>query len=257
MSEDRFRDEVVRPFFFRQGFKDGRDLCGPSEKGKDALFVTTDKLGFEEVYVVQTKKGQINLARKASANLVEAVTQLRTASETKVVFTATKRKVLPAKVILCVSGKINDAARNHIQEEISDPRVLFLDADDLIPKIDELLGELWLGIDAEVAPYFRKMKEIVENSDDTLAMADLLPSTSQASVATDRGFVMLQLYRMTLKLKKEAGQVKKVPEFEQLPVTGLFKKNIATLGDFRQRWHGKVYITKAARVCSRDTGTQI
>ncbi len=99
-----------------------------------------------------------------------------------------------------------------------------MDADDLIPKIDELFGELWLGIDAEVAPYFRKMKEIVENSDDTLAMADLLPSPSQASVATDRGFVMLQLYRMTLKLKKEAGQVKKVPDFEQLPVTGLLKK---------------------------------
>ena len=28
LSEDAFRDEVVRPLFLRQGLGDGRDLCG-------------------------------------------------------------------------------------------------------------------------------------------------------------------------------------------------------------------------------------
>jgi len=224
MSEDRFRDEVVRPLFLRQGLTDGRDLCGPFEKGKDAIFVSIDKLGIEDVYVVQTKKGNINLARKAQANLLEAVTQLKTASDTKVVFVQTKKKLLPAKVILCVSGKINEAARDYIVQEIKDPRLLFLDSDELIPKIDELFAELWLGINAEVAPYFRKLTQIIESSDDTLAMAELLPRDSQVGVATDTGFVMLQLYRMTLKLKKEKGKFTKVPHHEQMPVTGLLKR---------------------------------
>lgn len=224
MSEDRFRDEVVRPLFIRQGLTDGRDLCGPFEKGKDAVFVSTDKLGIDDVYVLQTKKGNINLSRNVDVNLVEAVTQLKTASQTKVAFIKTKKKQLPAKVILCVSGKVNDAARDHICQEISDPRLVFLDSDELIPKIDELFPELWLGIDADIAPYFRKMKKMIESSDDTLAMADLLPGNSQAGVATDQGFVMLQLYRMTLKLEKHKGQISKVPHLEQLPITGLLKK---------------------------------
>src|SRR5712675_210315 len=79
LSEDQFRDGVVRPLFLRQGLTDGRDLCGPFEKGKDALFISTDKLGIEDVYALQTKKGNLNLARKAHANLLEAVTQLKTA----------------------------------------------------------------------------------------------------------------------------------------------------------------------------------
>lgn len=224
MSEDQFRDEVVRPLFLRQGLSDGRDVCGPSEKGKDAVFVNVDKLGIEDAYVVQTKKGNINLSRKTEANLLEAMTQLKTAADTKVTFVKTKRRQLPVKVILCVSGKINDAAREHICQEISDPRLVFLDADELIPKLDDLFPELWLGIDADIAPYLRKIKEIVENSDDSLAVAELLPRDSQISVATDRGFVPLQLYRMTLELKKKHGQMVKEPHFEQMPVTGLLRK---------------------------------
>jgi NACHT domain len=229
MSEDAFRDEVVRPLFLRQGLGDGRDLCGPFEKGKDALFVSKNALDIEDVYVVQTKKGSINLASKVQANLMQALTQLRTACETKVAFINTKRKVLPAKVILCVSGTINDAARSHISEEIDDPRLLFLDSNELIPKIDQFYPELWLGIDAEIAPYFRRLKQIIEDSDDTSAIAEILPRESQAGVATDRGFVMLQLYRMTMKTKKQSGQVIRVLDMEQMPVTGVLNRRTQRL----------------------------
>lgn len=224
MPEDRFRDEVVRPLFLRQGLNDGRDLCGPSEKGKDALFVAKDKLGIDDVYVVQTKKGNINLSRKTQQNLLEAVTQLKTAAQTKVSLIARKKKQLPAKVILCVSGKINDSARDHIAQEINDPRLVFLDSDELIPKIDELFPELWLGIDADVAPYFRRLKQLIESSDDTLAMAEILPRGSQVGAATDKGFVSLRLYRMTLKLRKQSGKMTKIPHLEQIPVPGLLTK---------------------------------
>jgi hypothetical protein len=239
MSEDQFRDAVVRPLFFRQELGDGRDLCGPTENGKDALFVATDKLGLEDVYVVQTKKGNINLARKAQSNLIEAITQLKTASNTKVTFIKTKQKQLPAKVILCVSGKINEAARNHIIDEVKDPRLVFMDSDDLIPKLDELYQELWLGIDANIAPYLRKLTQIIENADETLAIAELLPRDSQASVATDHGFVMLQLYRMAIKIKKQKGQVTKEPELEQMPITGLLNRRSQLFAIFGSAGSGK------------------
>lgn len=114
LSEDEFRDRVVRPLFLRQGLKDGRDLCGPTERGKDALFIAQSPLGVSEIYVVQTKRGNVNLSRKASENLVQASVQLRTALATRVTLLATKQRKLPDKALLVASGKINDGAREHI-----------------------------------------------------------------------------------------------------------------------------------------------
>lgn len=82
LSEDRFRDEVVRPLLLLKGLKDGRELCGPTEQGKDALFYEHDLLDNLEVIAVQTKKGSVNLAAKASHNIENIVAQLRTAAGT-------------------------------------------------------------------------------------------------------------------------------------------------------------------------------
>jgi len=49
LSEDAFRDEVVRPLFFRLGYEDGRDLCGPFEKGKDAVFSEKNRIGQTDI----------------------------------------------------------------------------------------------------------------------------------------------------------------------------------------------------------------
>lgn len=114
LSEDEFRDQVVRPLFLRQGLKDGRDMCGPSEKGKDAVFVYQDPLGMMDVYAVQTKKGSLNMSGKSTENIVTAITQLRTALQTRISFISPKSKLLPSKVFLCTSGKINDSARSHM-----------------------------------------------------------------------------------------------------------------------------------------------
>jgi hypothetical protein len=77
LTEDEFRDRVVRPLLLLRGMKDGRDLCGPNEAGKDAIFVTENILGQLDVYSVQTKRGTLNLSRKISQNIVEATTQLK------------------------------------------------------------------------------------------------------------------------------------------------------------------------------------
>ena len=124
LSEDEFRDKVVRPLFFRKGYSDGRDICGRDEEGKDTIFVNRNRLGMEEVWVVQTKVGNLDLSSKANKNTVTAATQLKTALNTKVVMLARKEKLLPTYAVLCTSGKINDAASRYICDQVNDPSVL-------------------------------------------------------------------------------------------------------------------------------------
>ena len=70
MSEDEFRDRVVRPAFQRAGFEDGSDYCGVDEDGKDCIFSEINKLNQKIIYAVQTKKGNINKASKTSQNIL-------------------------------------------------------------------------------------------------------------------------------------------------------------------------------------------
>jgi len=180
LTEDRFRDIVVRPLLLRQGLRDGRDLCGPDEEGKDAAFIATNALGLSELWVVQTKKGKLNLAKEATENVVEAITQLKTALATRLVLLATRERLSPTKAILCASGTVNAAARRHIEETVSDVRLMFLDANDLVPKIDELYPELWLGIDPEIYPYLRAVKQLMESSSE--AWLSLTSSQQEAGL---------------------------------------------------------------------------
>ncbi len=182
MSEDEFRDSVIRPLFYRQGLKDGRDLCGPVEEGKDTIFSTVDNLGLIDLYAVQTKKGNLNLTAKINANLIAAITQVQTALATPYHFIKEKQRKYPAKVLLCTSGKINDHARKHIVEEVKDPRVIFYDSDDLIPLIDQHYPEFWLGIEAELTPYFRAIIKSIEGDDDTLSISEALPASAPSQL---------------------------------------------------------------------------
>jgi hypothetical protein len=227
MNEDKFRDEVLRPLFFRQGLKDGRDFCGPSEQGKDAGFISIDQLGSQNLYVVQTKKGNLNLAKQAKSNVVEAVTQLRTALATPVVFLADRQKCLPSKAILCASGKINSSARQYIVAEVADPRVQFFDSDDIIPKIDEYYPELWYGIDAELFPYLRFIKRLIEESSDEFTIADLFPTASGVGATGDSSYIQLTLYRTVLKIRKHRGKITKEPDFQQCPINAVVKRHDA------------------------------
>lgn len=234
MSEDTFRDEVVRPLFLRQGLKDGRDLCGPLEKGKDTVFLTEDKLGIVDLYAVQTKRGALNMSRKVTESVVEAITQLKTALATPVTMLSQHRKIYPSKVFLCCSGKVNDSAQNHILSEVRDPRVAFLGSEELIPRIDEHFHELWLGIDSEAFPYLRAVMRMVEVATDDAAYSGIVPEGAVLDAATDNMFVQLRLHRSTLKPQTRLGQVTQVMQFEELPVTGVISRRdrlVLILGD--------------------------
>ncbi len=178
LSEDEFRDQVVRPVLLLRGFKDGRDLCGPTEQGKDALFYEYDKLETLQLTAVQTKKGSINLAAKAKSNIVDIVAQLRTAAGTSYgLLQPIRVKKKPSKVILAVSGKINEAARKHLIDEVTDGALTFLDADELIPWIDDLLPQFWLDIDTNVLTYFSALERQLIGGDGPFAR-QFLPSDS-------------------------------------------------------------------------------
>ena len=234
MTEKSFRDQVIRPLFFRKKLADGRDFCGQTEKGKDAIFIATDQLGINNVYVVQTKKGKLTLSKDSSKNIITIITQLRTALETPVFFIAPKEKKFPIKVILCTSGKINESARKHIVDEIKNPRLEFMDSDDLIPNIDRFFPELWFGIDTEIFPYFATLKQNLETASDNILISDLIPGSSAISFASDKMFVQLHLYRTKLVPKKIKGQVTQIPKFEEFPITGVInrkEKLFLILGD--------------------------
>jgi hypothetical protein len=233
-SEDDFRDRVVRPLFLKKNLRDGRDLCGPMEHGKDCVFINTSPLGDDEVWAVQTKVGNLNLGRKAPQNIVEAITQLKTALGTPVPFPAKRAARKPNRVYLCVAGKMNESARTHVVHEIDDPRIMILDSDDLIPMIDEVYAELWYGIDADRNPYLKKLMEYLVQQSDTIAIVDLGDSDKLTPPITEEAYLPLSVYRIIDKVRKVSGQSHREPELQQLPATGIVAKGeplVFLLGD--------------------------
>ena len=232
LSEDEFRDRVVRPLLLRSGYKDGRDLCGPSEHGKDAIFLSEDQLGITTVIAVQTKKGNLNLAGTTQRNLIDSITQLKTALETSIIFLANKKKCRPNRVILVASGKINDAARQHILESTQSPNIMFWDSEDLVPMLDEHLPELWLGIEADILPYFNAIERAVlgdqaegsENGHEGVLLG----------AADDKSFVSLSLHWATTKKRKVQGRIEEIPHFEELPLASIINhraRRVLILGE--------------------------
>lgn len=233
-SEDDFRDKVVRPLFLRIGFEGGRDTCGPSEQGKDCIFLTTNKLEALDIYCVQTKKGNLNLASKSSQNTVVAITQLRTALNTSVQIPSLHIKQNPDKVILCSSGKINESARHHILDQLKDNRIVFWDSDDLIPKLDKHYPEIWYGIDAERNPYLQGLQTDLYKKNEVIPLAELGLSTDQSVPIADDNYLPLFCHRMTSKVRRQKGKVEVEPDIEEFKVTGLLsrkERQLVLLGD--------------------------
>lgn len=234
LSEDEFRDSVIRPLFLRLGYSDGRELCGPTEAGKDALFSERDNLGFAVWTAVQTKKGNINLASQASSNLIQAITQLKTALETKYALLKDRQKVKPNRAILCASGAVNDAARHHIIEEVGNPNIQFLDVHDIVQLVDKHLPEFWLGIDADIQPYFRAIEAQVLGTNVSSMPTSQFQFDVLTGAATDESFVSLNLFKAIVRKRKVAGAIIEMPDFVEMPLNSILKhksQKILILGD--------------------------
>ncbi len=165
LNESEFRDKVVRPMLAMSGMKDGRDLCGPEEHGRDAIFFDKGPLGSDLLCAIQTKIGNLNLGSKHSTNIANIITQLRTALQTNyTVLHPQKSQRKPNIVFLIASGKINEHARKHIASEISESAIHFMDVDDIITRIDDHLPQLWLDLDVDVLTYLSEIeKQLIGN----------------------------------------------------------------------------------------------
>ena len=225
MSEDEFRDTVVRPLFLRLGYGDGRDLCGPAEAGKDAIFTEVDRFDVTTVIAVQTKKGNLNLSSTASQNLIVAVTQLNTALQTSITLLSAKLRVRPQRAYLCVSGRINDAAREYILQQVSTPNITFLDTDELIPKIDAEIPEVWLGINLDLIPYFDGIRTLVEGGSAEEVAEFGHGATGVFSIAaSDAKFVSLSVNRPVIRTRKQHGNITKYTDIEEFPLASLIRR---------------------------------
>ncbi len=221
LSEDDFRDQIVRPLLLRRGLRDGRDYCGPREAGKDAVFMADNALGLLDIYAVQTKKGHLNLGKQRSQNVIDAATQLKTALLTPVILLASKDKKYPNRALLCASGRINDAARTYICEDVKDPNLIFLDMEELIPLLDDLMPEVWCNIDADLFPYLRALKVSIERDTQLFTRGELVSANLPPVAASDTAFVGLRAFRYALKTKTSRGKTQQIPDIEEFPVTGL------------------------------------
>jgi GTPase SAR1 family protein len=219
LTEDQFRDKVVRPIFRYMGYSDGRDTCGPDEMGRDAIFTQSSELSGVEITVVQTKRGNITKTSKASDNLDNIAAQLRTAIQTPVKLLS-KVKKQPIRGYLVASGEIKSAARDYIVDEIPDGRLYFLDAPHLIPLIDQHMPELWLNIDSELLPYFRAVATRLEQDAD-LYPGTLNPLGLRHSVTTDIYFANINVYRARRPpaLNEKHRKKTSLPHLDSTPVT--------------------------------------
>ncbi len=224
LSEDDFRNNVVVPLYVQKGMRRGKDVCGVDEDGKDTYLFTEDSIRKNVLYVIQTKRGDVKMSAKHTDNLLNLITQMRTAVGTPVKDAKTHQKLYPSCVMLVASGEINKHAQEHIVDELQDHRIAFQDSDDLIPDIDKHMPELWLGIDTKRLPYLKCFRDYLINQSDTIDMTQIGVSTLVASPITDETFVQLSLHKYTNKPVTVNGQTETTIDVEEFAVEKLLSK---------------------------------
>lgn len=215
MSEDAFRDEVVRPLFKLQGLKSYRDVCGLDEEGKDCIMFREVEFRAIQMYAVQTKRGKLNMSRHATANVETAITQLRTALNTPIACLNPRRRQTPDVVYLCTSGVANTAARNHIVSTLTDSRIHILDVDEVIAALDELYPTFWLHISHHKRRYLETFRTHLLKLSDVLALSSC-PGDTGPLPYTDEAYVSQRLFRFATQMTVKGGRIATDPRLEEI-----------------------------------------
>ncbi len=216
LSEDDFREKIVRRLFKRLGFTDGRDLCGPEEQGKDAVFFEVDKFNTRSLVCVQTKKGSITMAADSTKSLADIRAQVRTALEAPFKCVKTKVDIFPSRVYLIASGRINQAARTWITSNAgNDARIIYLDRDDLIDSLDKNCPEIWLNITADVFPYLHAISRLIDDQALIGPTSNSVAGIKSYYAASDRAFVDLRLIKSVSTSRKVSGRFTEKFDFEE------------------------------------------
>ena len=213
LNEAEFRDQIVRPLFLRKGFIHGEEMCGPDEEGKDCYFTIVDGLGVEMIYAVQTKCGNLSMASEPKKNVQIAITQMHTLMAAMITNTNTNVKKKPNVGIFCTNGKINQAARKHIADEVNEQNLRFMDLDDIIPDIDKNYPEFWLGIGADRHPYLESLHQRLVDAKDVISLTNILSDAEKVPLVTEEGFANIRLSRTSYVRRKVSGKIIREPKF--------------------------------------------
>lgn len=133
-DEIKFTVEVLLPLFRNMGFIDVKYNHGKREFGKDVTFSEIDKFGVRRNYGVQAKAG--NLSGEAGSEIDKIIGQINDAFSMPFVNTTSREKRYISDLIIAISGRFTDNAKDKIIEKINRGNIYFFDID----KIQELLA---------------------------------------------------------------------------------------------------------------------
>ena len=207
LSEDDFRDEVIRPLYKRRRVRCIRENCGPEERGSDAVFIGKGPLDEEVLISVQTKRGNISHASDESKNVISIITQLNMAMETEIVYDSNSKRSLPGQVHLCTSGKISVGARQHIYDKTNTQIVKIFDVDEVIDMIDGHMKEYWLGVSISRLPYAKAMRTKILNAVDEIRLSDISGATESSSPVVDENYLSLRVVKFDQVPERHRGEL--------------------------------------------------
>ncbi len=134
-DEKKFAIELLLPLFRNMGFVDVKYNHGKREFGKDVTFSEIDKFGVRRNYGVQAKAG--DLSGEAGAEIDQIIAQIEDAFSMSYVNTTSREKRYISDLIVAITGRFTDNAKDKIIEKVNRRNLYFLDID----KIQELLTQ--------------------------------------------------------------------------------------------------------------------
>ncbi|MEM2995796.1 MAG: restriction endonuclease [Candidatus Bathyarchaeia archaeon] len=134
-DETKFALEVLLPLFRNMGFVDVKYNHGKREFGKDITFSEIDRFGVRRNYGVQVKAG--DLSGEAGAEIDKIIAQIEDAFSMPYVDITSREKRYISDIIIAISGRFTENAKDKIIEKTNWRNLYFLDID----KIQELLAQ--------------------------------------------------------------------------------------------------------------------
>lgn len=132
-DEIKFTVELLLPLFRSMGFIDVKYNHGKREFGKDITFSEIDKFSVRRNYGVQIKAG--DLSGEAGSEIDKIIAQIEDAFSIPYINTTSREKRYISDLIIAISGRFTDNAKDKIIEKVNRRNLYFLDID----KIQELL----------------------------------------------------------------------------------------------------------------------
>jgi hypothetical protein len=134
-DERKFSLEVLLPLFRNMSFLDVKYNHGKREFGKDVTFSEINRLGIRRNYGVQVKAG--DLSGEAGAKIDKIIAQIADAFPMSYVDTTSREERFITDLIIAISGRFTDNAKDKIKGKINQWNIHFFDID----KIQELLTQ--------------------------------------------------------------------------------------------------------------------